>query len=64
MLSVRRVIAKCHPDNTPSWKLLERLNFRREGFALQTVYFKYDEYGKPIWHNTYSYGLLKDEYMK
>ncbi|WP_245625120.1 GNAT family N-acetyltransferase [Paenibacillus stellifer] len=58
----RRMIAHCNPLNSRSWRLLERLKFRREGHALQTVYFKCDEAGNPLWHDTYSYGMLRDEW--
>ncbi|MEK4141304.1 GNAT family protein [Paenibacillus sp. FSL R5-0636] len=63
-LKMRRVIANCDPENTRSWKLLERLKLRREGHFLQTGYFKYDSNGEPIWHDTYSYGLLRSEWLR
>jgi len=59
----RRIIAKCNPLNTRSWKLLERLGMRREGHMLQTVYFKRDKDGCPIWHDTYAYGILATEWF-
>lgn len=61
-LEARRVVANCNPENSRSWRLLERLQFRREGYALQTVYFKHDEAGNPLWHDTYSYGMLHSEW--
>ncbi|AKG34181.1 GNAT family N-acetyltransferase [Paenibacillus durus] len=61
-LEIRRVIAMCNPENQRSWKLLERLNFRREGHSLQTGYFKYDKDGNPIWHDTFLYALLRTEW--
>ncbi|HHX59193.1 MAG TPA: GNAT family N-acetyltransferase [Epulopiscium sp.] len=57
-----RIMAMCDPMNKSSWKLLERLGFRREGHLLKNVYFFKDEYGKPIWKDTYEYGILKEEY--
>ena len=63
-MGARRVIAMCSPKNTPSLKLMERLNMRREGHLLQNVYFKTDEQGNPIWMDTYLYGILKDEWIK
>lgn len=56
-----RVFANCDPKNTPSWKLLERLGFRREGHLKQNVYFHIDENGSPIWKDTFIYGLLAEE---
>jgi len=61
-LNVRRIIANCNPLNTSSWKLLERLKLRREGHSLQTVYFKLDQDGNPIWHDTYTYAMLYKEW--
>jgi RimJ/RimL family protein N-acetyltransferase len=61
-LNMRRVIANCDSDNMRSWKLLERLKLRREGHFMQTGYFKYDRNGDPIWHDTYTYGLLRSEW--
>lgn len=63
-LHVRRIIAMCNPLNEPSWKLLERLKMRREGHSLQTVYFKKDKDGNPIWHDTYFYAILNNEWTK
>ncbi|XMB25743.1 GNAT family N-acetyltransferase [Paenibacillus sp. BR2-3] len=62
-LKIRPVIAKCNPYNVSSYRLLERLGFRREGHALQTVYFKFDSKGQPIWHDTYTYALLRNEWL-
>ncbi|WP_039835027.1 GNAT family N-acetyltransferase [Paenibacillus sonchi] len=59
----RRVTAHCDPRNTPSWRLLERLQLRREGHLLQTGYFKHDHEGHPLWHDTYAYGILDSEWL-
>ena len=58
----RRIIALCNPLNTPSWHLLERLGFRREGTLLKNIYFKYDTEGNPLWADTYEYAILKEEW--
>ncbi|MFA9466895.1 MAG: GNAT family N-acetyltransferase [Velocimicrobium sp.] len=63
-LNTRRIIAKCDPKNSPSRKLLERVGMRREGTFLQNVFFFTDEDGKPIWKDTYEYGILKTEYVE
>lgn len=60
--AARRVIAKCNPDNDKSWKLLERLNMRREGHLKQNIYFKTDHNNHPIWQDTYEYALLSSEW--
>lgn len=61
-LGSHRVIAECNPENVRSWKLMERLNMRREGEFKQNVYFKRDLNGKPIWQDTYKYAILSSEW--
>ena len=56
-LKVHRITANCNPDNEKSWELLERLGFVREGLLIKNIYFKKDN-DKPIWLNTYIYGLV------
>ena len=53
----------CNPKNVQSWRLLERLRLRREGTLLQNIFFKRDAEGKPIWCDTYEYGILKSEWI-
>lgn len=62
--NARRVIAMCNPLNTRSWRLLERLGFRREGHLIQNLYFKKTAEGNPIWIDTYEYGILRSEWVK
>lgn len=58
-----RISAHCNPENSNSWRLLERLDFRREGHFLQNIYFNKDKNGHPIWQNTFQYALLKSEWL-
>ena len=55
---LHRVIAECDVDNSASWKLLERLGFRREAHLVENVYFK-GKYG-----SEYHYALLAREWRK
>ncbi len=59
-LNVHRLQANCDPANEKSWKLLERTGFEREGELKSNIYFREKE-GKPLWQNTYVYGLLNPE---
>ena len=59
----RRVTAMCDPLNEPSWRLLERLRFRREGHLQKDHYFKNDQNGLPVWADTFVYGVLKEEWL-
>lgn len=61
-LGARRIKALCDPNNIRSWKLLERIEMRREAHQLQNVYFFKDTNGNPIWKDTYQYAILKSEY--
>lgn len=63
-LGARRIIAMCNPLNEHSWRLLERLKFRREGTLISNIYFQKDDKGNPVWQDTYEYGLLKEEWAK
>lgn len=63
-LKVRRVVAMCNPENISSWKLLERLKMRREGYLRKNIFFKLNEKGEPNWTDTYEYAILADEWEK
>ena len=60
--NARRIIACCNPLNEASWRLLEKLGFRREGTLIKNIYFNTNQQGDPIWQDTYEYGLLKEEW--
>lgn len=62
-LRAHRITALCNPLNANSWRLLERLGFRREGELRQNVFFRRDQEGRPIWQDTYQYALLADEWL-
>lgn len=56
--SIHHVYAECDPENAASWRLLERLQFCREGHLRQNVFFWTDAQGKPLWKDTYVYVRL------
>ena len=62
--NAHRIAAMCNPLNERSWRLLERVGMRREGWLLQNTYFKKDAQGIPIWQDTYEYAVLRNEWMK
>ena len=45
--AAHRVMAMCSPENPSSWRLLERLGMRREGFFRQKAFFRRDAQGRP-----------------
>ena len=55
---LHRVIAECDVENVASWKLLEKLGFRREAHLIESVYFK----GK--FGSEYHYALLGREWRE
>lgn len=61
-LGAHRIIAKCNPENSASWKLMERLQMRREGHYKKPAFFKRDVDGNPIWHDAYIYAILAEEF--
>jgi [ribosomal protein S5]-alanine N-acetyltransferase len=58
-----RIIGKCNPENTSSWKLMERLLMRREAHFRKPAFFRKSYEGKPIWHDAYQYSILDDEFF-
>ncbi len=58
---MHRVVAHCNPENIASWRLLERIGFRREALHRQDIFFRRDTAGAPLWTDTYVYALLAAE---
>ena len=58
-LCLHRVAADCDPENIASFRLLERLGFRREGHFIESF-----PLGDNRWGDEYYYGLLEREWTK
>jgi RimJ/RimL family protein N-acetyltransferase len=58
-LFLHRVAADCDPENIASYRLLERLGFRREGHFIESF-----PLGDNRWGDEYYYGLLEREWVK
>jgi ribosomal-protein-alanine N-acetyltransferase len=56
-LQVHRVIATCQPENTASWRVMEKLGMQREGHLRKCIYR--DE----RWWDEYFYALLEEEWF-
>ena len=52
-----KVCAECDTRNEASWRLLERLGFRREGELRESFH------DGPAWASEYLYGLLAEEWL-
>ncbi len=61
--NAHRIFAMCNPQNKNSWRLLERLGFRREAHFVKDIYFKTDSEHHPIWQDTYVYALLIEDWL-
>lgn len=57
-LGVHRVTAGCFADNTPSWRIMEKLGMRREQHGVQDSW--HAELG---WVDGYTYAILRDEWQ-
>lgn len=62
-LGAHRIIGKCNPENTSSYRLLERLSMIREGHFRKIAFFNKSNEGKAIWHNAYQYSILEEEFI-
>ena len=61
--NAHRITAYCNPDNVASWKVLEKIGMKREGFFEKKAFFRRDENNQPIWHDCYAYGKLRDDIL-
>jgi RimJ/RimL family protein N-acetyltransferase len=57
---IHRVMAHCNPENIASWRVLEKIGMRREGYFRRNVFFKTETDGAPIWVDTFEYAMLRD----
>lgn len=55
-LNLHRIIATCQPQNTPSYRVMEKIGMRREG------YFKKCILKGTEWWDEYYYAILEDEW--
>ena len=56
-LGLHRVVALCFAENEPSWRLMERIGMRREGYHRQDSLHR-----DGTWHDGMTYALLADEW--
>ncbi len=56
-LQLHRIIATCQPENIASWRVMEKLGMRREGFFQKCI----PREGN-IWWDEYFYALLEEEW--
>jgi RimJ/RimL family protein N-acetyltransferase len=61
-LGAHRVVGHCNPENTPSWKVLEKCGMKREGLQRKNFLIRNDEKGNPVWLDSYEYAILDEDY--
>ncbi|WP_307477913.1 GNAT family N-acetyltransferase [Cytobacillus purgationiresistens] len=57
VLKLHRIVATCQPENIPSYRVMEKIGMRREG------YFKKCIPHGDIWWDEYYYAVLREEYL-
>jgi [ribosomal protein S5]-alanine N-acetyltransferase len=58
-LLCHRVVATCQPENVASWRVMEKLEMRREGFFRKCIARPSGE-----WWDEYFYAILAEEYLR
>ncbi|BCR35255.1 GNAT family N-acetyltransferase [Mariniplasma anaerobium] len=56
-LHANRVRAACNPENIPSWKVMEKIGLKKEGYFKKRFFMKNDEFGHPIYTDQVMYGI-------
>lgn len=60
---IRRIYAECAPQNTPSWRVMEKIGLKKEAHFRKNVSFHIDAKGNPIYWDTYVYAALNPTEM-
>jgi RimJ/RimL family protein N-acetyltransferase len=55
-----KIIGNCNPENIASWKVMEKADMKREGHLIKNIFFRKDNNGKPLWQDTYEYGIINN----
>ncbi len=63
-LKANRVTASCNPENIPSWKVMESIGLKKEGFFKKRFYIRDDDKGNPIYTDEVIYGQHISEWRK
>lgn len=56
-LRLHRIIATCQPENVASYRVMEKLGMRQEGFFRKCIYL-----GEDAWWDEYFYAMLEEEW--
>jgi ribosomal-protein-alanine N-acetyltransferase len=61
-LGAHRIVGHCSPENTPSWKVLEKCGMKREGLLRKNFLLGKDAGGNPVWLDSYEYAMLEEDF--
>jgi [ribosomal protein S5]-alanine N-acetyltransferase len=61
-LNAHRIVGHCDPDNTASWKVLEKCGMKKEGMSRKDFPVRTDEEGNTIWLDSLDYGILDEDF--
>ena len=61
-MGVHRIVGHCSPDNTPSWKVLEKCGMKKEGMSRKDFPVRMDSDGNPVWLDSLNYAILDEDY--
>ncbi len=56
-LHANRIKAACNPENIPSWKVMEKIGLKKEGYFEKRFFIRNDEQGNPIYTDEVVYGI-------
>lgn len=59
---VHRIFAECCPQNTASWRVMEKVGLEREAHFKKNVSFHVDDKGEPIYWDTFVYAKLNPKF--
>jgi RimJ/RimL family protein N-acetyltransferase/shikimate kinase len=62
-LGIHRVVAHCNPENVASWRVLEKIGLKREGYLRKNVFFQTKEDGSSLWQDSLEYACLKEDIL-
>jgi [ribosomal protein S5]-alanine N-acetyltransferase len=57
-LKLHRIIATCQPENAASYRVMEKLGMRREGWFQKCIYR-----GDGVWWSEFFYAMLEEEWF-
>jgi RimJ/RimL family protein N-acetyltransferase len=61
VMKVHRIVGHCSPDNTPSWKVLEKVGMKKQGMSRKDFPVRTDASGKTVWLDSLEYDMIEED---